>query len=223
METLLKKLLSGDDIEFEGAQAIIDWIMSDQSTAVKAGALLVLLQAKGATTEEIAGAATAMRAKSIRIRAPEGVVDTASTGGNGISTFNISTCAAIIAAAAGAVVAKHGNRSNTRKSGSAEALQALGVDIGLEIEQVEACLQEIGICFCFAVNHHPAMKFAISRSYGIGHPYHFQHTRSPHQPCRFQQSSGRSSSLGIDRATGPGFQETWQRSHYGCHRSRWPL
>ena len=170
METLLKKLLSGDDIEFEGARAIIDWIMSDQSTAVKAGALLVLLQAKGATTEEIAGAATAMRAKSIRIRAPEGVVDTASTGGNGISTFNISTCAAIIAAAAGAVVAKHGNRSNTRKSGSAEALQALGVDIGLEIEQVEACLQEIGICFCFAVNHHPAMKFAIPVRMELGIP-----------------------------------------------------
>ena len=170
METLLKKLLSGDDIEFEGAQAIIDWIMSDQSTAVKAGALLVLLQAKGATTEEIAGAATAMRAKSIKIRAPEGVVDTASTGGNGISTFNISTCAAIIAAAAGAVVAKHGNRSNTRKSGSAEALQALGVDIGLEIEQVEACLQEIGICFCYAVNHHPAMKFAIPVRMELGIP-----------------------------------------------------
>ncbi len=170
METLLKKLLSGDDIEFEGARAIIDWIMSDQSTAVKAGALLVLLQAKGATTQEIAGAATAMRAKSIKIRAPEGVVDTASTGGNGISTFNISTCAAIIAAAAGAVVAKHGNRSNTRKSGSAEALQALGVDIGLEIEQVEACLQEIGICFCYAVNHHPAMKFAIPVRMELGIP-----------------------------------------------------
>ena len=170
METLLKTLLNGDDIGFEGAQTIIDWIMSDQGTAVKAGALLVLLQAKGATTEEIAGAASAMRAKSLKIAAPKGVVDTASTGGNGISTFNISTCAAIIAASAGAMVAKHGNRSNTRKSGSAEVLQALGVGIGLEFRQVEACLREIGICFCFAVNHHPAMKFAIPIRMELGIP-----------------------------------------------------
>ncbi len=170
MESLLNKLLNRGDIGFDGARSIIDWIMSDQSTAVKAGALLVLLQSKGATTEEIAGAASAMRAKSLSIQAPEGVVDTASTGGNGISTFNISTCAAIIAASAGAVVAKHGNRSNTRKSGSAEALQALGVDIGLQVQRVEACLREIGICFCYAVNHHPAMKFAIPIRLELGIP-----------------------------------------------------
>lgn len=160
MEHLLKKLLNQEDIHFEGTWELIDWIMSDQVTAVKAGAMLVLLQAKEASAEEIAGAATAMRAKSIRIEAPERVVDTASTGGNGISTFNISTCAAIIAAAAEVPVAKHGNRSNTRKSGSAEALQALGVNIDLAVPQVEACLEKIGLCFCYAVNHHPAMRFA---------------------------------------------------------------
>lgn len=160
MKHLLQKLLKQEDIHFEGTREMIDWILSDQVTAVQAGAMLVLLQAKGASTAEIAGAATAMRAKSIRIEAPEKVVDTASTGGNGVSTFNISTCAAIIAAAAGVVVAKHGNRSNTRKSGSAEALQALGVDIDLKAPQVENCLKEIGICFCYAVNHHPAMRFA---------------------------------------------------------------
>ena len=90
-------------------------------------------------------------------------------GGNGISTFNISTCAAIIAAAAGAVVAKHGNRSNTRKSGSAEALEALGVNISLELKEVESCLKALDICFCYAINHHPAMRFAgpIRKDLGI--------------------------------------------------------
>ncbi|MBF0279526.1 MAG: anthranilate phosphoribosyltransferase [SAR324 cluster bacterium] len=170
MEDLLKKLLNHEDINFEGSRDMIDWIMSDQGSTIKASALLVLLQAKGATVEEIAGAATAFRAKSIRVRAPENAIDTCSTGGNGISTFNISTCAAIIAAAGGAVVAKHGNRSNTRKSGSAEVLQALGVNIELDLKQVEACVEEIGICFCYAVNHHPAMRFAIPIRKELGIP-----------------------------------------------------
>jgi len=108
----------------------------------------------------MAGAALAMRDRASRIEAPNNVIDTCSTGGNGISTFNISTCAAIIAAASGAVVAKHGNRSNTRKSGSAEVLEALGVNIALEVEKVESCLRELDICFCYAINHHPAMRFA---------------------------------------------------------------
>ena len=97
------------------------------------------------------------------------LIDTCSTGGNGISTFNISTCAAIIAAGAGAIVAKHGNRSNTRKSGSAEALEALGVKINLELDEVERCLRDLNICFCYAINHHPAMRFAgpIRKDLGV--------------------------------------------------------
>ncbi len=170
MEDLLKKLLNREDINFEGSRKMIDWIMSDQGNAIKASALLVLLQAKGATVEEIAGAAKAFRAKSIKVKAPENAIDTCSTGGNGISTFNISTCAAIIAAAGGAIVAKHGNRSNTRKSGSAEVLQALGVNIELDLLQVETCLEEIDLCFCYAVNHHPAMRFAIPIRKELGIP-----------------------------------------------------
>ncbi|MBF0289072.1 MAG: anthranilate phosphoribosyltransferase [SAR324 cluster bacterium] len=169
MEQVLQKLLSRQDVTFDESSEMIHWIMSEEATPVKAGALLALMQAKGPTVEEIAGAASAMREKSAKIRAPGNSVDTCSTGGNGISTFNISTCAAIIAAAGGVVVAKHGNRSNTRKSGSAEALQALGVNIDLDVSQVELCLEELGICFCYAIKHHPAMKFAgpIRQELGI--------------------------------------------------------
>ncbi len=169
MNELLKKLLRREDLSFQEAHEMILWIMSEDAVPVQAAALLALLQAKQATAEEMAGAAKAMREMAKGIRAPSGAIDTCSTGGNGISTFNISTCAAIIAAAAGAVVAKHGNRSNTRKSGSAEALEALGVNIELDVENVENCLAEIDLCFCYAVNHHPAMRFAgpIRRELGV--------------------------------------------------------
>ncbi len=169
MEAILSKLLNRKDLTFDEANQMIHWIMSEDATPVKAGACLALLQAKGATVEEIAGAALAMRDKSTKIQAPSEAIDTCSTGGNGISTFNISTCAAIIAAAGGAVVAKHGNRSNTRKSGSAEALQALGVNIEIDVPEVEASLAEVGLCFCYAIKHHPAMRFAgpIRKELGI--------------------------------------------------------
>ena len=134
----------------------------------QAAALLALLQAKGATIDEIVGAAHAMRERSEKIKAPSDAIDTCSTGGNGISTFNISTCAALIAAAGGAVAAKHGNRSNTRRSGSAEAPQALGVNIDLDLSQVEACLQELQLCFCYAIKHHlHAICWSTRRELGI--------------------------------------------------------
>jgi len=169
MIELLKKLMNREDLTFQEAYDLIQWVMSEDAIAVQASALLILLQTKGITDEEMAGAADAMRGRVSKIRAPDDVIDTCSTGGNGISTFNISTCAAIIAAAAGAKVAKHGNRSNTRKSGSAEALQALGVNIDLSVEEVEHCLEEIDLCFCYAVNHHPAMRYAgpIRRELGV--------------------------------------------------------
>ncbi|MBG56191.1 MAG: anthranilate phosphoribosyltransferase [Deltaproteobacteria bacterium] len=169
MKELLNKLLASESLNFEEAKEMILWIMSEEAVTVQAAALLALLQAKGVTVEEMAGAALAMRERSAEIKAPENAIDTCSTGGNGISTFNISTCAAIIAAGAGAVVAKHGNRSNTRKSGSAEALEALGVKINLELDEVEKCLQDLDICFCYAINHHPAMRFAgpIRKDLGV--------------------------------------------------------
>ena len=169
MKELLQKLLVSTELSFEEARDMILWIMSEDAVSVQAAALLALLQAKGVSVEEMAGAALAMRERASGITAPINAIDTCSTGGNGISTFNISTCAAIIAAAAGAVVAKHGNRSNTRKSGSAEALEALGVNISLELNEVESCLKDLNICFCYAINHHPAMRFAgpIRKDLGI--------------------------------------------------------
>ena len=104
MIELLKKLMGREDLTFQEASELIQWVMSEDAVAVQASALLVLLQAKGITDEEMAGAAYAMRGRVSKINAPEDVIDTCSTGGNGISTFNISTCAAIIAAAAGAKV-----------------------------------------------------------------------------------------------------------------------
>ena len=117
MKELLQKLLASEALSFEEAREMILWIMSEEAVTVQAAALLALLQAKGVTVEEMAGAALAMRERASGIKAPANAIDTCSTGGNGISTFNISTCAAIIAAGAGAIVAKHGNRSNTRKAG----------------------------------------------------------------------------------------------------------
>jgi len=169
MKEILQKLLAAEELSFDEAHEMTLWIMSEEAVSVQAAALLALLQAKGVTVDEMAGAALAMRERVSAIEAPKNVIDTCSTGGNGISTFNISTCAAIIAAAAGAIVAKHGNRSNTRKSGSAEALEALGVNISLELNEVESCLEELDICFCYAINHHPAMRFAgpIRKDLGI--------------------------------------------------------
>ena len=108
MKDLLLKLLASQELSFEEARQMILWIMSEEAISVQAAALLALLQAKGVTVDEMAGAALAMRERASSIEAPGNAIDTCSTGGNGISTFNISTCAAIIAAAAGAVVAKGG-------------------------------------------------------------------------------------------------------------------
>ena len=169
MKKLLEKLLSSKDLSFDESYQMILWIMSEDAIAVQAASMLILMQAKGVSVDEMAGAALAMREKAKFITAPKRTIDTCSTGGNGISTFNISTCAAIIASAAGAVVAKHGNRSNTRKSGSAEVLEVLGVNLDLELNKVEKCLKDLDICFCYAINHHPAMKFAgpIRKDLGV--------------------------------------------------------
>ena len=125
--------------------------------------LLAALAAKGETVAELAGAATAMRENMTPIRSHHAkLLDTCGTGGSGSSTFNISTTAALVIAAAGVPLAKHGNRSITSKSGSADVLAELGVNIQATVPQVERCLDELGICFCFAPLMHPAMKHVAS-------------------------------------------------------------
>lgn len=140
-------------------RAVIDLMMQGRCTEEEIALLLTGLAAKGETVDEVAGAAAALRQHMTPIRTSRtGVADTCGTGGGGSSTFNVSTTAAIVAAAAGVPVAKHGNRSVTSRSGSADVLAALGVNLEASREQVEACLNELGLCFCFAPLAHPAMR-----------------------------------------------------------------
>ena len=144
-------------------------IMEGKATDAQIGAFLAALRIKGETVEEITGAARIMREKATTIKAPDGVLDTCGTGGDMSHTFNISTTTALVVAGAGIPVAKHGNRSVSSRSGSADVLEALGVKIDLPPEKVEKCLFETGFGFLFAPLFHPAMKYAIGprREMGI--------------------------------------------------------
>ncbi len=144
-------------------------IMEGKATDSQIGAVLTALRIKGETVEEITGAARMMRKMATTIKAPEGVLDTCGTGGDMSHTFNISTTTAFVVAGAGTPVAKHGNRSVSSQSGSADVLEALGVKIDLQPDKVEKCLFETGFGFLFAPLFHPAMKYAIGprREMGI--------------------------------------------------------
>jgi len=158
---LLQSVMSRGDLSREHTRWVFGQIMDGWWTEAQVAGLLVALAAKGETTDEIAGAATAMRERVTPIETGGAdVVDTCGTGGTGLSTFNISTAAALVAAGAGVVVAKHGNRTSTRASGSADVLAALGVNIEAPADVVGQCLAEAGVCFCFAAKCHPAMKYA---------------------------------------------------------------
>lgn len=144
-------------------------IMEGRATDTQIGAFLTAMRIKGETIEEITGAARIMKEKAITIKAPEGVLDTCGTGGDMSYTFNISTTAAIVVSACGVPVAKHGNRSVSSQSGSADVLEALGITIDLPPEKVKECLFETGFGFLFAPLFHPAMKYAVGprREMGI--------------------------------------------------------
>jgi len=159
IEATLGRLAAGEDLAFDEMAGAIDAVMSGLTTPGEIAMLLTALRLKGETVAEIAGAAAAMRRHMTPIRTLRtGLVDTCGTGGDGSGTFNISTAAALVTAAAGVPVAKHGNRGITSKSGSADVLSALGVNIGAGVPQVEACLEQLGICFCFAPLLHGSMQ-----------------------------------------------------------------
>jgi len=168
MRALLAKVAAGENLTRQEARAAFEQIMTGQAEPVQIGALLAALATKGETVEEIAGAAEAMRARATPVRCRADCIDTCGTGGDGISTFNVSTIAAVIAAAAGATVAKHGNRTTTRVSGSAEALVALGVNIEADVGVLERCLEQVRIAFLFAPRLHPAMKYAVPIRKALG-------------------------------------------------------
>lgn len=157
------------DLSEDAVAAAIGEIIDGRATPAQIGALLMGLRVKGETVDEIVGAARALRAKGIRIHPHAGVIlDTCGTGGDGIGTFNISTAAAVVAAAAGVTVAKHGNRAMSGAFGGADVLEALGVRIDLPPEKVAECIATVGIGFLFAQSFHPAMKHAAGPRREIG-------------------------------------------------------
>ncbi len=168
----LAALAARQDLRESDARAVFDSIMAGEATPAQIAAVLMGLKSKGETVAEIAGAAAAMRAVSTKVDADvPNLVDACGTGGSGrAKRFNISTAAAVVAAAAGAHVAKHGNRAASSKSGSADVLEAAGVNLDLDPAQVGRCISELGIGFLFAMKHHGAMRHAgpVRRELGIG-------------------------------------------------------
>ena len=166
---LIDKLVDGADLSAPEMQAVMHALMSGESDAIQAGALLIALRAKGESVEELTIAAQTMLDFAVPMDIqPEHLVDTCGTGGDRAKTFNISTAAALVAAAAGATVAKHGNRSVSSHCGSADCLELAGVTIDLSAQAVQACIEKIGIGFLYAPNFHPAMRHVIGIRKSLG-------------------------------------------------------
>lgn len=166
----IAKVIKGNDLTEAEMVSVMNEVMTGGASPAQIGSFLTALRMKGETVDEITGAARVMREKATRIEAPAGdVVDTCGTGGDEAMTFNISTASAFVAAGCGITVAKHGNRSVSSRSGSADVLKSLGVNIEAEVEKVEECLREAGIGFLFAPLLHGAMKHAapVRREIGI--------------------------------------------------------
>ncbi len=161
IQSAISKLLDGTDLSRDEARGVMDQVMSGEATPAQIAGFLVALRAKGETVDEIAGCAEAMRGHALAVK-PErdDVIDTAGTGGDGAGTVNLSTAAALVAASAGAGVAKHGNRAVSSACGSADVLEALGFDIELDPADIARSIDTLGFGFLFAQAHHPAMKHA---------------------------------------------------------------
>lgn len=165
----LGRLIQGYNLTRDEARTVMELIMDGQATPAQIGSLMTILRMKGETIDEIAGFAETMRSRAPRVTAKSTrLLDTCGTGGDGGKTFNISTASAIVAAAGGVKVAKHGNRAMSSKSGSADVLESLGVNIALNAEQAAYCLDEVGICFMFSQVFHQSMKHAAAPRREIG-------------------------------------------------------
>jgi anthranilate phosphoribosyltransferase len=160
LRAALASVVDGRTLSREEAQLSMGAVMDGEATPAQLGAFLTALRIRGETVDELAGFAMAMRAHAVHVDAPEGAIDTCGTGGDGRGTFNISTAAALVLAAAGVPVAKHGNRAVTSASGSADVLEALGVPTDLGPEAAAAALREVHFAFLFAPGYQPAMRHA---------------------------------------------------------------
>ncbi len=185
LQDALTRLLDRRDLTRDESRQVMDTIMSGDATAAQIGGFLVALRLKGETADEIAGAAEAMRAHVIAVQpARTDLVDTAGTGGDGANTFNISTSAALVAASAGAGVAKHGNRAVSSASGSADVLEELGFRLDLSPTRIAESIDELGFGFMFAQVHHPAMRHAGPVRRELAAPHDLQRARPADEPGR---------------------------------------
>jgi anthranilate phosphoribosyltransferase len=164
----ISMLVEGKSLSTDQTAQVMNEIMEGEVTPAQFGAFVTALRLKGETVEEIAGLVKTMRAKAIPVITKEPVIDVVGTGGDGKNTFNISTAAAFVVAGAGLKVAKHGNRAASSQCGAADVLEALGVKFELNAEQVQKCVEEVGIGFMFAPSFHPATKFAVGPRREIG-------------------------------------------------------
>ena len=186
LRDVLLKLCAREDLTRDEARAAFVHVMSGQAAEAQVGGLLIGLAAKGTTVDELVGAATVMREQAVAVECAgtDVVLDTCGTGGDVRGTFNISTAAAVIAAAAGVKVVKHGNRSASSKSGSADVLEKVGVKLELSPAQLAACVGRAGICFAFARSHHPAMRHVAGARTALGVPTIFNMLGPLSNPAR---------------------------------------
>lgn len=169
MKDILDQVVNGIDLSEEEAMEVMNFIMEGRATSAQVAGLLIALKTKGETIDEITGFVRSMKSKAIRVGVDnEYCIDTCGTGGDGLSTFNISTATSFVVAAGGCKVAKHGNRSITSRCGSADVLEALGINIELGPDEVEECIKEVGIGFMFAPIFHSSMKYAVGPRQELG-------------------------------------------------------
>lgn len=168
LRPVLARLAEGEALSEAEAEAAFGLLMEGEATPSQIAGLLMAMRVRGETVPEITGAARAMRARMLAVEAPEGAIDTCGTGGDASGTYNISTAAALVIAAAGVPVAKHGNRAASSKSGSADVLAALGVALDAPMERVQAALDQAGIAFLWAPRHHAAMRHVAGTRSELG-------------------------------------------------------
>ena len=159
LKPFIAKVAAGESLRRAEAEAAFAVMMSGEATPSQIGGFLMALRVRGETVDEMAGAVTVMRSTMLKVEAPEDAVDIVGTGGDHAGTLNVSTCSAFVLSGCGLTVAKHGNRALSSKSGAADVLAALGVDVDLKPEQISRTLKAAGLCFMFAPTHHAAMRF----------------------------------------------------------------
>ena len=157
-KSLIAKAAGGEVLTREEAETAFNIMMSGEATPAQIGGFLMALRVRGETVDEIAGAANTMRSKMLTVEAPADAIDIVGTGGDASGSYNVSTCSAFVAAACGVPIAKHGNRALSSKSGAADVLMALGIEIDLTPARISACIAETGLGFMFAPSHHLAMR-----------------------------------------------------------------